>query len=97
MVGQAEPVSGSDMCLLDMHQLPSLLPELVDQPGLVHAGHNGELLELVGQAEPVPGSDMCLLDMHQLPSLLPELVDQPGLVHAGHNGELLELVEPLQA
>lgn len=24
------------MCLKDMHELPKLLPELIDQPGVVH-------------------------------------------------------------
>jgi hypothetical protein len=38
-VGADSLIPGSDVALIDMHQLPAALPELLDQPGLVHDRH----------------------------------------------------------
>ncbi len=36
VVGTETLVPGADMALLSMHALPQALPELIDQPGVVH-------------------------------------------------------------
>lgn len=35
MVGTDKEMPGADMSMVDLHQLPKMLPELIDQPGMV--------------------------------------------------------------
>eukprot|EP00197_Chlamydomonas_leiostraca_P001857 CAMPEP_0202887226 /NCGR_PEP_ID=MMETSP1391-20130828/42574_1 /ASSEMBLY_ACC=CAM_ASM_000867 /TAXON_ID=1034604 /ORGANISM="Chlamydomonas leiostraca, Strain SAG 11-49" /LENGTH=261 /DNA_ID=CAMNT_0049570507 /DNA_START=130 /DNA_END=915 /DNA_ORIENTATION=- len=50
-VGREEPLPGADLVVASLHQLPSLLPELFDQPGLVRDGHHGAGSDLVVAVE----------------------------------------------
>jgi pyrimidine and pyridine-specific 5'-nucleotidase len=40
LVGSDTPCLGADLAIPTMHQLPAVLPELMDQPGLVHEHHS---------------------------------------------------------
>lgn len=45
MVGTDQPVAGADLVMPDLHHLPKLLPELLDQPGMIKdvaLGHEHE-------------------------------------------------------
>jgi hypothetical protein len=44
-------VPGADLCLKDMHELPKLLPELIDQPGVVHDAQRSSVHQ--GALQPV--------------------------------------------
>lgn len=46
-VGREEPLQGADIVIPTMHHLPSVLPELFDQPGLVRDGHHGSNSDMV--------------------------------------------------
>ena len=37
-VGTDQPAPGADLAMANLHQLPRLLPHLLDQPGLVKGG-----------------------------------------------------------
>jgi hypothetical protein len=52
-VGAETLVPGADVALLTMHQLPAALPELLDQPGLVHDGHHHNHPHLQPQPQPL--------------------------------------------
>uniref|UniRef100_A0A7S2QUN3 Pyrimidine 5-nucleotidase n=1 Tax=Chlamydomonas chlamydogama TaxID=225041 RepID=A0A7S2QUN3_9CHLO len=47
LVGSSTVASGSDLALPDLHHLPSVLPELLDQPGMVKEAPMGQQREFV--------------------------------------------------
>lgn len=43
-VGKSSPEGGADFATPNVHELPRLLPELFDQPGVVKDAHNSDMM-----------------------------------------------------